>query len=47
MGSQGRDGVLQGNGPGMGGGAWRSGWYHTHMWISQEEQLGSETDHTT
>ena len=26
---------------------WWNGWSHIHMWISREEQLGSEIDPTT
>ena len=29
------------------GGSWRTRCSHIHMWINWEEQLGSETNHTT
>ena len=29
------------------GGELQIGWFHIHMQINQEEQLGSETDHAT
>ena len=29
------------------GGGWPTGWSHVRMQANQEEQLGSETDHTT
>ena len=38
MGSWGREVVWQ-------GGSWRTGQSHIYVWINQEEQLGSETDH--
>ena len=29
------------------GGIWQTGWSHFYVQVNQEEQLGSETDHTT
>ena len=40
MGSQGRQDSWE-------GGGWQTKQSHTCVWISQEEQWGSETDHTT
>ena len=40
MGTLGREDMWQ-------GGGWQTGWSHICMWINQEEQLGSETDHAT
>ena len=39
MGNLGREDVQEGN-------SWRIGRYHICLWINQEEQLGSDTDHT-
>ena len=29
------------------GSSWQTGWSHISVWINQEEQLGSKTDHAT
>ena len=34
-------------GPDGQGSSWQSGHSHIPVWINREEQLGSETDHTT
>ena len=44
MGSQGREDEPQGDGVGGQGGSWRTDQCHIRMFISQVEQLGSETD---
>ena len=47
MGSQGEKDACQSRGLGGRGGGWQTGWSHVHVWISWEEQLGSETDRAT
>ena len=56
MGRRGGESLQQGGGgqTGLGstlrtqqGSGWWSGWSHICVWISREEQLGSEKDHTT
>ena len=40
-------GEAMAGGPGGQGSCWWSRWSYIHVWIDQEEQLGSETDCTT
>ena len=47
MGSQGGEDLQQGRELGWRGGTWQTRQFHIHLWISWEEQLGSETDHAT
>ena len=46
-GSQGEEDVQQGHEPGGQNSGWWTGWPHISMRISQEEQLGRETDPPT
>ena len=44
MGSWGREDAWQGDRPGRQVGNWKTRWFHNHVQISWEEQLGSKTD---